>query len=216
MFKNPAGPGAVVCLMPDRRPDQPEIAPVLSKKERTDFEQCESIISQGLKTFFQVGNALLEIRERRLFRGTCSTFEEYCRTKWGLGRIYAWRLIGAAERLKLLPPDGGVPLPTNEFQVRPFLKLPAEDFPEGWHLVLKRADAGKITSSLVNEVIGELSSKGVGVVPTKRPVKRSSNTWELGKILVLIQQAKQNVVQGHTDEAIRALDDIEHMLFLTK
>ncbi len=35
-----------------------------------------------VQTFYEVGNALLQIRDERLYRQTHSTFEEYCREKW--------------------------------------------------------------------------------------------------------------------------------------
>src|ERR1035441_10571041 len=79
-----------------------ELVLPLSQKDQTQLEQCEEIIGRGLSTFFEVGSALLRIRERRLYQGAHRTFEIYCRERWGIGRSYAWRLIGAAERLNLL------------------------------------------------------------------------------------------------------------------
>src|SRR5436189_5170738 len=67
----------------------------LSKKEIDQLEQCERVLSYGLKHFFDVGNALLIIRDQRLYRGTHGTFEAYCHERWVLGRSYAWRLIAA-------------------------------------------------------------------------------------------------------------------------
>src|ERR1700728_1675142 len=94
----------------------------LTEVESEQMQECEIILREGLTTFFQVGWALLTIRENKLYRSAYPTFEGYCRERWGIGRSYAWRVIGAAERLRLLPTDAGIPRPTNEFQIRPFLK----------------------------------------------------------------------------------------------
>lgn len=34
-------------------------------------------------TFVAVGRALLEIRDKRLYRATCEDFYEYCLIRWG-------------------------------------------------------------------------------------------------------------------------------------
>src|SRR6266850_2810734 len=111
----------------------------LTQEERDQFGECEEILRAGLHTFFDVGSALLTIRHGRLYRATHATFENYCRDRWGIGRSYAWRVIAAAERLKLLPVNEDIPRPSNEFQIRPFLKLQAEQFPKAWQQAIRRA-----------------------------------------------------------------------------
>ncbi len=49
----------------------------------------EAVIGRGLDTFVEVGLALGAIHERRLYRATHSTFEDYCRERWGMDRTYA-------------------------------------------------------------------------------------------------------------------------------
>ena len=65
--------------------------------------ECEKVIERGLATFVQVGEALLEIRDGVLYRETHSTFEDYCRERWGMDRTYAHRHIEAAKITELLP-----------------------------------------------------------------------------------------------------------------
>lgn len=71
-----------------------ELVVPLSEKDQNQLERCEDIIGRGLGRFFEVGSALLKIREKRLYRGTHPNFEVYCRERWGIGRSYAWRLMG--------------------------------------------------------------------------------------------------------------------------
>ena len=63
----------------------------------------EKTIARGKKTFIEVGLALAEIRDLRLYRREYSGFNEYCQKKWGWGKAYAYRLIDAAEVVKVSP-----------------------------------------------------------------------------------------------------------------
>jgi hypothetical protein len=78
----------------------------------------------GLTVFVKVGNALLEIRDSRLYRQQFPTFEAYCRERWGMGRNYPNRLIQAAEVVKNLVPIGTIP--QTETQARPLTRLEPE------------------------------------------------------------------------------------------
>ena len=48
----------------------------VSEAERLDA--CEQVIERGLATFVDVGTALLEVRDSRLYRVAYPTFEAYC------------------------------------------------------------------------------------------------------------------------------------------
>ena len=92
--------------------------------EMNKLEKCETVIANGLKTFVDVGTALLEIRDGKLYRKDFDTFENYCRGRWkGMPRQQAYRLMDAAEVIKNLSPMGDMPLPVNERQARPLARL---------------------------------------------------------------------------------------------
>jgi hypothetical protein len=59
--------------------------------------ECEAVIEAGLTTFVEVGEALLHIRDNRLYRQGHRTFEVYCRERWGFSKVRATQLITAAE-----------------------------------------------------------------------------------------------------------------------
>jgi phage N-6-adenine-methyltransferase len=62
----------------------------------------------------EVGQALLEIRDSRLYLETHDTFEFYCRERWGMDRVHAHRHIQAAEVATVLSIDNtGSPAPAN-------------------------------------------------------------------------------------------------------
>ena len=87
------------------------------------LDECEQVIERGLTTFVEVGQALMEIRDGRLYRATHSDFDTYCRERWGWNVRYANRVIGAAEVAEELGPMG--PTPASERQARPLTGLAA-------------------------------------------------------------------------------------------
>ena len=112
---------------------------LLNVSERNELERCEVVIKQGLKTFVEVGQALMLIREKKLYRAEFGTFEAYCREKWDMHDRNAQRLMKAAETVSNLEtrPMGRV-LPQNERQTRPLTKLEPELQAEAWQQVVEQ------------------------------------------------------------------------------
>lgn len=48
------------------------------------FEESAAIVDEMRGKFVECGNALAEIRDKRLYRGTHDTFEAYCYDVWKL------------------------------------------------------------------------------------------------------------------------------------
>lgn len=140
----------------------------LTVPEQTRLSELERVINDGLMTFIDVGASLLEIRNSRLYRHEYGTFEEYCRTKWGMSRIHAHRLIKAHEVVTALLPLGNnanpeaddlLPIgniPTNERHARPLSKLPPEQQKEAWQRAVETAPNGKVTAKHVEKVVNEM------------------------------------------------------------
>ena len=59
---------------------------VMSVRETARLAELEKTIARGKKTFVEVGLALAEIRDLRLYKLEYGGFEEYCRKKWGWTR----------------------------------------------------------------------------------------------------------------------------------
>jgi hypothetical protein len=129
-----------------------ELVEPLSSSEAQTLAHYEAIIAQGLKVFVEVGQALLAIREQKLYREAFGTFEDYLRQRWDLSRSYAHRLIDAAEVTERLLPVGNI-LPVNEAQARPLASLPPEQQPTVWQEVVTTAPDGKITAKHVQQVV---------------------------------------------------------------
>ena len=127
---------------------------VLSIDERNELERCEVVIKQGLETFIEVGQALLTIREKRLYRLEFGTFEDYCREKWGMSRQKAHQMIGASNVINGLSTMVDI-LPQSERQARPLTSLEPEAQREAWKEVVHQAEqtGQPITAAKVQDVV---------------------------------------------------------------
>lgn len=136
-----------------------EIPSGLSVTERARLDVLESKIESGIKTFVEVGCALMEVRDSTppLYRETHRTFEGYCRDRWGMSRIHAHRLIEAADVSLNLLPVGNTP--TSERHLRPLTHLEPEQQREAWRVAVETAPEGKITAAHVENVVLEMEGK---------------------------------------------------------
>jgi hypothetical protein len=126
----------------------------LSQEECARLNDCETVIENGLQTFVEVGNALFEIRDSKLYRQTHSTFEAYCRERWQMSRQRAHQLIDAAGVSKNLSTIVDKQ-PTHESQIRPLAGLEPEQQKEAWQMAT--AIDPHPTAELVSKVVGTIS-----------------------------------------------------------
>src|ERR1035438_803820 len=94
----------------------------LTQSDTDRLKELESVIERGRKTFIEVGYALAEIRDRRLYRQTHATFEAYCSEQWGWTRQRSYQLMNAATVVKLLPAGMSTRV-DNEATARELAKL---------------------------------------------------------------------------------------------
>ena len=110
------------------------------------------------RQFVEVGLALMEIRDARLYRAEFGTFEEYCRERWGMASSRARQLIAAADTVRNLETVTMVTVfPATERQARPLAALPPAQQREAWERVLETAPDGKITAAHVQAVVGRMA-----------------------------------------------------------
>jgi len=121
-----------------------------------ELKRNEAVIERGLKTFVEVGSALMDIRDARLYRNGYATFEDYCQQRWNMSRPRAYQLIEASETVKGLSTNVDTPTPTTESQARELSGLEPETAAE----VMKTAhDSGKVTASSIREARERVAPK---------------------------------------------------------
>jgi predicted nuclease with TOPRIM domain len=130
----------------------------LSSDEIVELEECEAIIERGLQTFYEVGSALLRVRDLRLYRVEYGTFEEYCAERWSISRPRAYQFIDAAEVRSNLSTMVDIEPPVSERQTRPLARLSPDQQRQAWQAAVQRAkEAGRrITAAIVEAVVKEL------------------------------------------------------------
>lgn len=128
----------------------------ISIAESKRLIQLEKVIKTGEQTFIEVGNALLEIRDSKLYRADFSSFDEYCLEKWGWGRKRGYELIIAAKTLDSLP-EKCHQLVTNANQATALSKVSAPKRPA---VLQKIQDAGKPVTA---------QNIAVAAAPEKKP-----------------------------------------------
>lgn len=130
----------------------------LTTGEANQLAELETVIERGLQTFIEVGNALWEIREKRLYRAEYATFADYCRQRWGLQQSRAYQLLDAAEVVRNLQSSTIVELPANEAQARPLAKLSPDQQRQVWQQAIATAPNGRVTGSHVEQTIRQMTN----------------------------------------------------------
>ena len=126
------------------------------------------------RAFYEAGTALKELRDRRLYRSTHKTFEEYVQDRFGMKQSRSYQLIEATgvvdNLLAKVPPlvellgdsSDKVPplvevLPTNERQVRPLIQLEPDQQREVWQQAVEAAGgkvpSGRIVKDIVQRIL---------------------------------------------------------------
>jgi hypothetical protein len=162
--------------------------------ELTEAEERDRLLLERKveRAFFEAGKALTELRDRRLYRSTHKTFEEYCRDRFAHSRQQSNYLIAAAgvyENLTTigcqnvenqnLTTNGTQILPTSERQVRPLTKLEPQQQHEVWQAAVEEAGGKVPTGRIVKDVVQRIIER------TQVP-----NTYQIGEVCQMI--AKDN------------------------
>lgn len=128
----------------------------LTVPEAGELNQYESIIERGLKTFWEVGAALMAIRDARLYRAKYATFEDYCRERWGMTNRNASYLISASSVVSNLGRTLPI-LPLAVSQTVPLASLPPQKQVEVWQNVLNETGGNGITAAKVEAAVKNLT-----------------------------------------------------------
>jgi hypothetical protein len=144
----------------------------LSDTEIFEFMSFEEVVGTGWNSFVQVGLALGQIREKRLYRETYPTFESYCRVRWQYGRDYVDRLISAAQVFNRLLTICQQTKPEHESQVRPLIGLTPEQAGQVWEAAVAKAGSRRITAAIVKSAMHDLK---IGP-PRHRPLPQHART----------------------------------------
>lgn len=147
----------------------------LSKDEENARQRLETKIERA---FYEAGAALRELRERRLYRSTHRTFEEYCRDRFDFTRRRINHLIAATTvvenlqvlgticsqtekvaKLKGLQAQSGNVLPTSESQCRPLIDLEPDEQRSCWQQAVAASNGKVPPARVVKGIVDKLRAK---------------------------------------------------------
>lgn len=126
---------------------------ILVASEVATFGRLEQTIAAGIKSFVEVGNALMQIRDRGLYRERHKTFEAYCQERWNLGRRQVNNLIGAADVVHDLGSALPKIQPASVRQAVPLARLPREERAAAWQEVVETSPGRKPTGKQAEKVV---------------------------------------------------------------
>jgi len=175
----------------------------LTAPERSDLRRLEGIIEKGMLTFIEVGSALKQIRDDRLYREKWKTFEAYCDDRFEFGRGYANKLITAASTALAVSKMGTI-VPKTESQARELAKVPEEDWQDVIDEVAeKQAETGEpATAKTYKEAAEKVATREPG---EKKPPKSGSEKLSPAKVIDGFYKAHfPNMVRG-LDKAAEAI-----------
>ena len=142
-----------------------EVLEELTPDEEKERHRLEIKIDRAISESWL---ALKQLRDRRLYRSTHKTFEEYALERFGYNRAHAYRLISAAvvlENLSLtqieddLSPNWRQKLPISESQCRELAKLPSKQQPFAWDQVLEVSNGKAPTAKAVRSVVEQIKER---------------------------------------------------------
>lgn len=132
----------------------------LQKKEAAELGRLEEKVEGFRRSCFEAGLALEEIRERKLYRLSHATFDDYCKERWGMSSRHVYHLVDAAKimldiKSSKLRTTVRI-LPQTEWQIRPLARLTSEQRCEVWNAAITETDGEQPTADLLREMVEEL------------------------------------------------------------
>jgi len=164
--------------------DEKRCAPKLTTNERNEWHRALKVIEKGWKTVVEVGLALKQIRESRLYREDHVSWEAFCREVAGISKTEANRQIIDAEVVETLQAPNGVtdgnhttPLPENRAQARALAQVKdAGVMRKVWEQVVTTSANETVSARLISETAASL----IPPTPPKKPAAKPPNAAKDG------------------------------------
>lgn len=189
----------------------------LSAAERDELKERETRIRRDIARFIAVGEDLLAIKEKMLFREKYKTFEAYVIVEFSIKNSHAHRLMDAFKVATNL--NGIGPQIENERQARELAQFTPETQRAVWATVLEKHPNGQ-TAAHIEEEVEALASKAFASLPAKdravilardktRILRRERDTTRQEHIrnaINLLKRARKEIDDYGFDEVEESID----------
>jgi hypothetical protein len=139
----------------------PDVVP-LTGGEKVLKAQLEAVVRSGFETFMKVGEALAQIRQRRLFRVEYVSFAQYVEGEFGMALSTANGLLRSVELAQNLL-DEGIQLPPDTLPtaIKPLAGIPSMEGLRAacWQYAQSLSPARALSSTLVSRVVRLIRSQ---------------------------------------------------------
>lgn len=208
-FKEIFDPWGLVSLLPkaqnqlvhisnflERRQAQPDdsalTTDVLGVARHASDDSCQSDLSYDEQrdrihlerkvdaAFYEAGKALMELRDRRLYRSTHPSWESYCQERFGFSHQNGDKKIAAAKVVDVLEQNGCQLLPSSGEQAYPLSKLVEDEQKvEVWEELTQegKRPSGKKVRNVVAEICNRQAERG-----------DYHNPWHVGDICQIFKK----------------------------
>lgn len=161
-------------------------AEFLSVEEETERLRLERQVERA---FYQAGLALQTLRDKKLYRSTHKTFQEYCQDRFGFAKSHSYRLINAVEIVDNISekvPNWGqnetkLIFPTTESQVRPLKSLEPSLQRQAWTEAVEIA-SGVPSAKIVREVVKQIQRQSASKLENSSQTKSKIEVDKNGKV----------------------------------
>ena len=126
----------------------------VKRTDKQDYERLDGVVAGGKDAFIEVGLALAEIQERKLYKvGGFKSFDAYCQDRHSIGRHRGYQLIKESKAAKSVEHVQQKP---NARQSAELAKAPQEVQAEVWEEVVEE---GEPTAAKVQAKVQEKAKK---------------------------------------------------------
>jgi hypothetical protein len=154
--------------------------------------------------------ALAQIKEKQLYRIDYTSFEEYCRQRWGFQHSKAYRLITIATICEALALNPDLPPPEQECQVLPLIGQPSEMAAAIWQTAYGFSNGRRITPVLVRRAMRFI---GAGRKAVPSPAQREARASKRDQILSGLKDLLKMVGErASTAEILHKIQAIGHLV----
>jgi hypothetical protein len=135
----------------------------LKKSELSKLTQLEDVLATAQRWQVEAAKALVEIRDKKLYRAEYSSFEKYAQGRWSYEKTYLYFLCQWGETVENLSTIVET-IPTRGSHARPLYGLSPKDQRRAWKSVLKETDepTARDVEKVAKEYRSSIGRTGIG------------------------------------------------------
>lgn len=149
----------------------------LTYDEQRDRLHLERLVEHS---FYEAGKALRDLRDRKLFRSTHSSWESYCQERFGFSHQNGNKKVAAANVVDVLVVNGCDILPSSVEQAYPLSRLKDErQIVDAWTSLTQegKRPSGPVVRNVVAEICDRQAARG-----------EYHNPWQVGNICQIMKK----------------------------